>query len=66
MIAAITAADIERAAGRIALVVPVLIAPGGIEAGILERLAGLKFRYRGHMVGPDPRLADWVARVARE
>jgi sirohydrochlorin ferrochelatase len=50
--------------GKTACVLPVLMAAGGIEKGILERLQGLEFRYIGKMLAPDPRLADWAARVA--
>jgi sirohydrochlorin cobaltochelatase len=52
--------------GKIACVLPVLLASGGIEKGILERLGGLSFRYQRRMLAPDPRLADWVIRMARE
>lgn len=54
-----------RAQGKTALILPVLLAPGGIEAGILERLSGLSYRYSGHMISPDPLLSDWIVRMAK-
>lgn len=52
--------------GRTALVLPVLLAPGGIEAGLLERLKGLSYRYRGRMLAPDPSLVNWITRMTQE
>lgn len=48
--------------GRTALILPVLLAPGGIEEGLLDRLKGLSYRYLGNMVAPHPRLVDWIVR----
>lgn len=52
--------------GHVALVLPVLLAPGGIEEGLLERLTGLSYRYRGRMLAPDPGLVNWIIRMATE
>lgn len=46
--------------GHRALILPVLIAPGSIENGILERLRGLTFDYAGHMLTPDPEITAWI------
>ncbi len=46
--------------GHKALILPVLIAPGSIENGILARLRGLNFEYVGHMLTPDPEITAWV------
>jgi hypothetical protein len=43
-----------------ALILPVLIAPGSIEGGILARLRGLEFEYIGHMLTPDPEITNWL------
>lgn len=43
------------------LVVPVLIAQGGIEHKIPKLLKGLSYRYSGQTLLPDPRLAEWIA-----
>jgi len=45
--------------GRV-LVVPVLLAPGGIEAKIPQRLKGLSYLYNGKTLLPHPRLAQWI------
>lgn len=45
--------------GRV-LVVPVLLAPGGIEAKIPQRLKGLTYTYSGRTLLPHPRLAQWM------
>lgn len=50
-----------RKSGRQALVLPVLIASGGIDRGIGQRLQGLPYRYTGAMIAPDPELANWIA-----
>ena len=49
-----------------ALVVPLLIAPGGIERKIPERLAGLSYQFSGQTLLPHPKLAGWIARQARQ
>jgi len=46
--------------GRV-LVVPVLLAPGGIEAKIPQRLKGLTYAYNGKTLLPHPKLAQWMA-----
>lgn len=43
-----------------ALVVPVLLARGGIEAGIHARLGGLRYRMPKNFLLPDPRVARWI------
>jgi len=53
------------AAGDRALIVPVLISFGGIEAGLRKRLDGLHYEMAKQGLLPDPRLADWVRTVAR-
>lgn len=45
-----------------ALVIPLLIAGGGIETKIPERLAGLEYVYRGATLLPHPKLAQWIVR----
>ena len=42
-----------------ALIVPVLLAPGGIEEGILKRLEGLSYRMSRPLL-PDPRISRWI------
>lgn len=50
--------------GGIALILPLLIAKGGIEAGILKRLQGLEYIWTGETIFPDTRLKDMIlARV---
>ena len=44
-----------------ALVVPLLLANGGIEAKISQCLRGLRYAYRGDALLPHPKLAQWVA-----
>ena len=46
--------------GRV-LVVPVLLAQGGIETKIPRRLRGLTYAYRGKTLLPHPTLARWIA-----
>lgn len=49
------------------LVVPLLLATGGIEVKIPLRLKGLTYVYRGRTLLPHPKLAEWiVARVRAE
>lgn len=52
--------------GRGPLILPVLLAPGGIEGGLRERLKGLEYGYVGHMIAPDPLLGDWILRKSQE
>ena len=47
------------------LVVPLLIASGGIEAKIPQALEGLEFAYSGAALLPHPKLAAWIARQVR-
>ncbi|MCO5113422.1 MAG: hypothetical protein M9899_04525 [Bdellovibrionaceae bacterium] len=42
------------------LILPVLIAKGGIEKRLLNRLDGLTFAYKGEMIAPDKELARWI------
>ena len=50
----------ELAAGRRVLIVPLLIAFGGIERGLRERLDGLPYTMATKALVPDDRLAAWV------
>ena len=43
-----------------ALIVPILIARGGIESGIPKRLQGLRYRYSGATLLPDERISRWL------
>jgi len=54
------------ARGHNPVIVPVLLAPGGIEKGLIERLQGLTYRYNGRMLAPDPRLADWLVERSKD
>ena len=47
------------------LVVPLLLAGGGIEGKIPQRLRGLHYLYRGRTLLPDPRLSRWLAEQVR-
>lgn len=49
--------------GRV-LIVPHLIARGGIEKKIPEALAGLDYAWDGKPLLPDPLIAEWAARAA--
>jgi hypothetical protein len=53
---------VQRAAaeGKRALVVPLLLSYGGIEAGLRRRLEGLEFALASQALLPDVRLVDWV------
>ena len=55
-------AVVERAVqdGNSVLVVPLLLAFGGIEVGIRRRLEGLPYRMARQALLPDVRLAQWV------
>ncbi len=50
--------------GKTPLLLPVLIAPGGIEDGIKDRLQGLQYRFSNHMIAPDPLLIEWLVERA--
>ncbi len=43
------------------LVIPLLLANGGIEAKISQRLKGLSYVYRGAALLPHPKVAQWIA-----
>ena len=49
----------EGEQGRV-LVVPLLLANGGIEAKIPKRLEGLAYEYQGQALLPHPKLAQWL------
>ena len=51
----------QSAQGR-TIVVPLLIASGGIEAKIPQRLEGLQYVYDGATLLPHPKVAQWIAR----
>ena len=55
----------ESEQGR-ALVVPLLLANGGVENKIPKRLKGLTYVYRGHALLPHPKLAQWIAHRVQE
>ena len=44
-----------------ALVIPVLLADGGIETKIPKRLNGLSYTYRGRALLPHPKISQWIA-----
>ncbi len=46
------------------LVVPVLMAQGGIEHKIPKLLKGLSYRYSGQTLLPHPKLSEWIAQQA--
>ena len=50
----------ESRLGRV-LVVPLLLANGGIEGKIPARLEGLTYVYQGEALLPHPKLAQWIA-----
>ncbi len=47
------------------IVIPDLIAAGGIESHIRGALAGLPYIWNGRALAPDPRLAQWVLEESR-
>jgi len=47
------------------LVVPLLLARGGVEHKIPERLAGLEYAYEGKTLLPHPALSGWIAQQVR-
>ena len=51
--------------GRV-LVIPVLIAQGGVEQKIPKMLAGLSYAYHGETLLPHRKLVEWIARQATE
>lgn len=59
-------AVVERAsaAGERVLVIPLLMAYGGIEGGIRKRLSGLQFEMASQGLLPDDRLIAWVLKRA--
>jgi len=54
-----------RAENHRALVVPLLLSFGGIEAGIRKRLDGLDYTMSDKALLPDPRIARWIVESAR-
>jgi sirohydrochlorin ferrochelatase len=48
------------------LVVPLLIASGGIEQKIPKLLSGLPYAYDGEALLPHPKLSQWIARQVEE
>ena len=56
----------EHSADGQALVVPLLVATGGIEQELLRRLAGLEFVYAGEALLPHPKMAQWISSTVRE
>lgn len=54
----------ELTVGRRVLIVPLLIAFGGIERGLQERLEGLPYTMAEAALMPDDRLAAWVVAMA--
>jgi len=55
----------ETREGRRVLVVPHLIARGGIEKHVVDALVGLKYEWSGQTLAPHPNLARWVAASAK-
>ena len=51
--------NIDKAGGRV-LVVPLLIAPGGIENKIGIALKGLDYTLNAKMLLPDHRISQWL------
>jgi len=51
--------------GRV-LVVPLLLARGGVERKIPGMLAGLSYAWKGHTLLPHPKLVQWIADQATE
>ena len=47
------------------LVIPLLLANGGIETKIPKRLEGLRYVYQGQALLPHPKLAQWIANRVR-
>jgi hypothetical protein len=60
-------ARVEKASksGR-AVVVPYLVARGGIEEHITSALQGLDYAWDARTLAPDARLAQWAAKRAAE
>jgi sirohydrochlorin ferrochelatase len=54
----------RTAEGSRVLIVPLLVAFGGIEQGIVKRLEGLTYLMSASALIPDDRLADWVLEMA--
>lgn len=59
------AVDVHSQHGRV-LVVPVLMARGGIERKIPQLLSGLSYAYSGETLLPDPRISGWIAQEAND
>jgi sirohydrochlorin cobaltochelatase len=55
-----TMVEAAKAEGKRALIVPLLLAYGGIEAGLKKRLEGLDYTVAQRALLPDERLASWI------
>ncbi len=56
--------EVAVAEKKSAVIVPLLLSYGGIEAGIRKRLDGLSYTMSTSALLPDPRLVDWVVESA--
>ncbi len=56
--------EAATAENKTAIIVPLLLSYGGIEAGIRKRLEGLSYTMATAGLLPDSRLAEWVAQSA--
>lgn len=54
------------AENRTALIVPVLLAPGGIEDGLKERLQGLNYTLSPKMLAPDTHIIEWIVQESTQ
>jgi len=45
--------------GNAVIIVPVLMASGGIEQGIVKRLEGLKYKMARPLL-PHPKVSEWI------
>lgn len=54
-----------HAKGLKPIILPVLLAPGGIEQGLIKRLEGLEYHYSNHMLAPDDLLINWIVEQAK-
>lgn len=52
--------------GRMALILPLLISKGGIDAGIIHRLKGLDYIWSGDAILPDSKLKDVILNRIRK
>lgn len=51
---------------RRVLVIPVLIARGGIEDHVIQALTGLDYAWSGDTICPDERIPAWIEKTARD